>query len=109
MKSVLCIIILLSLFSSGIYGQIRTYKPGEKASYAIHYGVITGGVGSLEVKSDTLGGKEVWHAKFSARTTGIADAIFKVIDIYEVDIDPKTELPVRSIRNVHEGRYTDTM
>jgi hypothetical protein len=105
MKSVFCIIILLSLFSSGIYGQIRTYKPGEKASYTIHYGVITGGVGSLEVKSDTLGGKEVWHAKFSARTTGIADAFFKVIDIYEVDIDPITELPVRSMRNVHEGRY----
>jgi hypothetical protein len=105
MKSVICINILLSVFSTGIFGQINTYKPGEKARYAIHYGVITGGVGSLEVKSDTLEGKEVWHAKFSARTTGIADAIFKVIDIYEVYIDPKTELPVKSIRNVHEGRY----
>ena len=105
MKSVFCIIILVIIFSSGIYGQIRTYKPGEKASYTIHYGVITGGVGSLEVKSDTLGGKEVWHAKFSVRTTGIADAIFKVIDIYEVDIDPETELPAKSIRDVHEGRY----
>ena len=105
MKSVLCIIILFVLFSSGIYGQAKSYKPGEKASYTIQYGFITSGVGSLEVKSDTLDGKEVWHAKFFARTTGLADAIFKVIDIYEVYIDPNTELPVKSIRNVHEGRY----
>jgi hypothetical protein len=105
MKSVLFIIILLVLFSSDINGQVKTYKPGEKVRYTIHYGVITGGVGSLEVNSDTLGGKEVLHAKFSARTTGIADAIFKVIDIYEVYIDPKTELPAKSIRNVREGRY----
>ena len=49
--------------------------------------------------------KRFWHAKFFARTTGLADAIFKVIDIYEVYIDPATELPVKSIRNVHEGRY----
>ena len=61
--------------------------------------------GRLRSNPIHLEGKEVWHAKFSARTTGIADAIFKVIDIYEVDIDPKTELPVRSIRNVHEGKY----
>ena len=87
-------------------GQDKSYKPGEKASYTIQYGVITSGIGSLEVKSDTLDGKEVWHAKFFARTTGMADAIFKVMDIYEVYIDPDTELPVKSIRNIHEGRYT---
>ena len=93
------------MLSSCLYGQVNTYQPGEKASYTIQYGVITSGIGSLEVKSDTLDGKEVWHAKFFARTTGLADAIFKVIDIYEVYIDPETELPAKSIRNVHEGRY----
>jgi len=105
MKNVLYIIILLMLFSLGLYGQVKSYKPGEKAKYTIQYGVFTSGIGSLEVNSDTLDGKEVWHAKFFARTTGLADAIFKVVDIYEVYIDPKTELPAKSIRNVHEGRY----
>jgi hypothetical protein len=93
------------LFSLDLYGQVKSYKPGEKAKYTIQYGVFTSGIGSLEVNSDTLDGKEVWHAKFFARTTGLADAIFKVVDIYEVYIDPKTELPAKSIRNVHEGRY----
>ena len=35
----------------------------------------------------------------------MADAIFKIIDIYESYMDPETELPVKSIRNISEGRY----
>jgi hypothetical protein len=105
MKSIPFLVILFAFASFSARGQQSSYKPGEKASYSIQYGVFTSGIGSLEVKSDTLGGKEVWHAKFFARTTGMADAIFKVKDIYEVYIDPVTELPVKSIRNVHEGRY----
>jgi len=105
MKSISFLVILLILISSFRYGQAQSYKPGEKATYSIQYGIINSGIGSLEVKIDTIDGKVVWHEKFFARTTGLADAIFKVIDIYEVYIDPVTELPVRSIRNIHEGRY----
>ena len=35
----------------------------------------------------------------------MVDALYKVLDIYESYIDPVTELPVKSIRNVREGRY----
>jgi hypothetical protein len=105
MKNITFATILLLMHSAFLFSQVKSYKPGEKAHYSIQYGVITGGIGSLEVKSDTLDGREVWHAKFFARTTGLADALFKVIDIYEVYIDPETELPVKSIRNIHEGRY----
>ena len=65
--------------------------PGEEIRYTIQYGVITSGVGTLDIKTDTLNGKEVWHARFAAWTTGLADIIFKVLDIYEVYIDPVTE------------------
>jgi hypothetical protein len=96
---------LMAFLVSPAFGQVQSYKPGEIATYSIQYGVINAGTGSLEVKSDTLDGKEVWHARFYAKTTGLADAIFKVVDIYEVYIDPESELPVRSIRNIREGRY----
>lgn len=96
---------LLLLLSTSICGQAYSYKPGEEIHYDIKYGIITSGVGSLLIKKDTLDNREVWHAKFTGRTTGLADAIFKVLDIYEVYIDPKTELPIKSIRNVREGRY----
>jgi hypothetical protein len=86
-------------------GQVLSYLPGEKVNYIIHYGVITGGIATLELKKDSSYGRDLWHSVIIAKTTGMADAIFRVKDIYESYIDPVTELPVRSIRNISEGRY----
>jgi hypothetical protein len=96
---------ILLLVSLSTTGQPFFYRPGEKVNYVVHYGAINGGVATLEIGKDTSTGKELWHAKMDARTTGMADALFRVRDIYEVYMDPKTELPVKSIRNIHEGRY----
>jgi hypothetical protein len=93
------------LLSTLVKGQAVSYKVGEKVTYSIQYGFITAGIGNLELSSDTLNGKEVWHSKLKARTTGMAEALFKLVDIYESFIDPVTELPVKSIRNIREGRY----
>jgi hypothetical protein len=88
-----------------VNGQNPPYQAGEKVEYLIHYGLINSGIAKLELNKDTIDGKEVFHSEFLAYTTGLADAIFKVKDIYESFIDPKTQLPVKSIRNVSEGRY----
>jgi len=73
--------------------------------YNIHYGLITGGEAVLELNKDTLKGNETWHSKITGRTLGIVDALFKVLDIYESHMDPVSELPLRSIRNISEGNY----
>jgi hypothetical protein len=86
-------------------GQTAPYKAGEKISYIVHYGPINGGIASLELRKDTLAGREVLHSYFIAQTTGLADALFRVKDIYECYINPETELPLKSIRNIREGRY----
>jgi len=93
------------LLSSGSTSQPVSYKPGEQINYTIHYGLITGGLASLELNSEILDGKEIWHSKLVARTTGVADAVYKVLDVYESYIDPANELPVKSVRNIREGRY----
>ncbi len=98
-------LILLAALSSRAAGQDFCYRPGEKVDYIIHYGLVTGGVATLELKSQMLNGREVWHSYMEARTTGMADVIFRVKDIYESFIDPATELPLKSIRNINEGRY----
>jgi hypothetical protein len=97
------LLLLISPFFS--MGQESSYVPGEKVDYAIHYGVVQGGIASLELKPDTFKGKEVWHSVFTGRTIGMADALFRVKDIYESYFEPESELPVLSIRNIHEGRY----
>jgi hypothetical protein len=91
--------------SSFVKGQAVSYTVGEKVTYTIQYGFITAGTGTLELRSDSFNGREVMHSKLSARTTGVAEALFKVLDVYESYIDRTTELPVKSIRNIHEGRY----
>jgi hypothetical protein len=105
MRRIIYIATLLTFFSFAGRGQIVSYNVGEKVNYTIQYGIITGGVASLEINKELYNGMEVWHSKLSAKTTGLADAIYKVVDIYESFIDPKTELPVKSIRNIREGRY----
>jgi hypothetical protein len=93
------------LISTLMQGQADSYKIGEKVTYTIQYGFINAGSGTLELKSDTFNGREVWHSKLAVKTTGMAEALYRVLDIYESFIDPITELPVKSIRNIHEGRY----
>lgn len=87
------------------YGQESSYQAGEKVDYRINYGIIQGGMATLELKTDTFRGKKVLHSVFLGKTTGLADAIFRVKDIYESYIEPDSELPVFSIRNIQEGRY----
>ncbi len=105
MRKTVYIGILITLTTFICNGQIVTYEAGEKIDYNIHYGIITGGKVSLDLEKEYLDGKEVLHSKLSAHTTGIVDALYKVLDIYESYIDPKTELPVKAIRNIREGRY----
>ena len=105
MKKILLISVVPILFLYSGKGQVASYKPGEKIYYSIHYGFITGGEATLELNNDTLSGKQLWHSSLTGRTLGIVDALFKVLDIYESYMDPYTELPVRSVRNISEGNY----
>jgi len=105
MKKFIFSTLLFQLLLYTAWGQKVSYQPGERVNYIVHYGAINGGEATLDIVKDTTFGRELWHAKMDARTTGIADALFRVRDIYEVYMDPATELPVRSIRNISEGRY----
>lgn len=88
-----------------VTAQKIPYQAGEKISYDIHYGIITGGIATLEINKAVLDGNEVYHSYFLAKTTGVADVLFKVKDIYQSYINPKTDLPVKAIRDISEGRY----
>lgn len=105
MKKFLTITGLILSLPVWLNGQTIPYQAGEKATYTIRYGFVNGGIVNFELKRDTFKGKDILHSYFDAKTVGIADAFFKIRDIYESYIEPETELPFYSIRNVHEGRY----
>lgn len=105
MKKILAILTIFLITRSYSGAQETPYRSGEKISYDIHYGIITGGIATLELNKDTLDGKEVLHSYFLAKTTGLADVLYKVKDIYQSYINPSTELPIKAIRDISEGRY----
>lgn len=105
MNRIIYIALFTIFFPSLVSGQPVSYKVGEKINYSIQYGFISGGTASLELTDEILNGQPVWHSKLIAKTTGLADAVYKVLDIYETYMDPLTEFPVKSVRNIREGRY----
>ena len=77
-----------------------SYKVGEKVQYLIQYGLIMRRRASLELKRDSFKGKEFCIQNLLHKPQGWLKLLYKVIDIYESFIDPDTELPVKSIRNI---------
>ncbi len=78
---------------------------GEELQYSLHYGIITAGMGSVTLSNDYYKGIAVFHSVVKAGTTGLAEKLFKVLDIYESYFIPSSNLPLKAIRNVHEGNY----
>lgn len=83
--------------------QNTFYKDGEEITLQLRYGFIIGGKVTLSVNEK----KGLFHLVGMAKTTGMADKLFRVKDIYESYIDKVTGLPVFAIQNVKEGKsYT---
>jgi len=95
------------------FTQISAQKPvargayghGEELHYVMSYGFITGGRAVLTVRDSIIGGIKVHHMIGSAYSVGMTDAVYKIRDTYESFLDLKTDLPIKSIRNIREGRY----
>jgi hypothetical protein len=110
-KQYFTILSLIGLFSVSfqINAQKSLVRPayghGEELHYVMSYGFITGGKGILTVRDSVLFGKKVHHMVGTAYTVGMTDAVYKIRDTYESFVDLKTDLPIKSIRNIREGRY----
>lgn len=94
--------LLLILIFIGLHAQSQ---PHEKMEYILRYGIIHGGKVVLESKDTIFHEKKAIHHFMRAQTTGIADKLYKVDDIYESIVNGKTHLPIKSIRNIKERKY----
>lgn len=83
------------------------FRPGEKLTYRLHYGILTAGEAVLEVKPDVLNinGRQVYHIVGTGYTTGTTDWFFKVRDRYETYMDKDALLPWYFVRRVDEGGF----
>ncbi len=96
---------ILAMNSLPLNGQ-NHFQPGEKLRYIIYFGPLTGGEVRTALEAVQYSDRLAYHARLVARSTGITDKIYKVKDVYECIFDPDTLLPLKSIRDIREGRYT---
>lgn len=83
------------------------FKPGEKLTYVVHYGIINAGEAVLELsetKQEVLG-RKVWKAVGTGRSLGAFNAFYKVDDYLETNFDSQGVFPWVFSRRVSEGGY----
>lgn len=81
------------------------FKAGENLSYQIRYGIIVGGTTNISLTEEVYDERFVFHALAIGQTSGLADKIYEVKDIYESWFDKETNLPYKQVRNIKEGGY----
>ena len=113
MRFIVPIISILLLCSSGTGAQNlpgpgmekNNFVPGERLVFQVYYGPLNAGRVDAFLRLDTIRGKEVYYAEAIAKTTGLADKLYKIRDMYAGYFDPETLLPLKSIRDIREGNY----
>lgn len=85
------------------------FKAGEQVVFRIYYNLgmiyVPAGEARFTTTLERLDGQPVFHVVGDGYTFHSYDWVFKVRDKYESFIDTSTLLPVRFVRDVHEGDY----
>lgn len=105
MKKITTLFLLIS-FISFSQNEPTAFKNGEWLRFKMSYsGFLKAGNATLEVKEDTVNGKEVFHVVGKGWTTGLIKWFFKVNDTYESYFDKQNIKPYIFKRNINEGGY----
>lgn len=81
------------------------FKSGERLEFVIYYGILDAGFVEADLEMVEHDGLTAYHSRMLAKSTGLADRLYKVRDEYHAVFDPVSLLPLQSIRDVREGRY----
>jgi hypothetical protein len=101
------LIAFLALFTVSFNTQKpAAYDAGEWFKFRVHYGFVTAGYATLEIKESAKENKKVYHAIGKGYTTGMSKWFFNVDDTYESYFDKVTNKPYQFVRKIDEGGYT---
>jgi hypothetical protein len=99
MKRILIIYILAFIIS------IQASAKKERIFFNLKFGFIKGGEAELVITDTVFNNRNAICYNLIGKTTGIANALYGVNDIYVTTVDAETHLPLKSIRNIKEGKY----
>tara|TARA_R110000823_G_scaffold93664_10_gene204954 strand:- start:172 stop:942 length:771 start_codon:yes stop_codon:yes gene_type:complete len=96
---------LVFIFTNSFTQKEDSFTTGEYFKLRIHYGLVTAGYATLEIKEATRNNKKVHHVVGKGYTTGLTKAFFKVSDDYQSFFDKETGKPYQFLRKIDEGGY----
>ena len=107
MKYFLTILIFLVGLKAPNVQEETAFQSGEWFKFRMSYsGWLKAGEATLKVGEKKLNGKTVFHVVGKGKTTGLANAFFRVRDRYESYFDKETGVPYKFIRKIDEGGHT---
>ena len=87
----------------------RAFKTGEHLQYKVYYTnsilYVPAGEVTFDASIEKYNEKTCWHFKGFGKTYKTYDWFFKVQDLYESYVDTLNMLPIKFLRDVHEGGY----
>jgi hypothetical protein len=78
---------LVFIFTNSFTQKQDSFTTGEYFKLRIHYGLVTAGYATLEIKDAIRNNRKVHHVVGKGYTTGITKAFFKVSDDYQSFFD----------------------
>ena len=85
----------------------NAFKPGEKLTYRLTYGVFDAGQATFHVMETkrTVKGRKLWRMVATGKTVSAFEWFYKVDDLYESYIDASAMVPWVFKRRVDEGGF----
>ena len=85
----------------------HAFKPGERLTYRLTYGVFDAGEATLSVveTKKTVKGRKLWRMIGQGRTVSAFEWFYKIDDLYESYMDVKAMVPWVFKRRVDEGSH----
>jgi hypothetical protein len=97
----LVVLFILFFFTNSFVQRENAYTTGEWFKMRIHYGLVTAGYATLEIKEATKNNKKVHHVVGKGWTTGMTKFFFKVDDIRNGMIE--INMPVPTLENTYRS------
>ena len=85
------------------------YQAGEQLTFTVYYAVagiyVNAGTAIFSNTLERVNGRPVYHITGDGKTNSSYDWIYTVRDKYESYVDTATMMPLKFVRNVHEGDH----
>jgi hypothetical protein len=103
---IFCFLLLTGFYSIAMGEETpHPFRPGEKMSFVLKYGMVPGGEATLEVHDmEEIQGVEAYHFVMTARTNSFVDIFFKVRDRVDSYADASMNHSLLYKKDQHEGR-----